>query len=177
MSVVNRTVKISLIWLFVQTDLLIFKSTPNIKWLTVKLFHIFNLSLIRKIISVFLALVQSKLEQFVLKTYKLSEQQINPKVLSVTNSCHYNENSKMAKIVCRQIGCKSPRVGANVWCKSSRVRGGGGGGGGIVIDEIDTCVRSFMSELNKSFHDRSSLRPISSCWKLEWRCNDLLSCQ
>ena len=49
--------------------------------------------------------------------------------------------------------------------------------GGIVIDEIDTCVRSFMSELNKSFHDRSSLRPISSCWKLEWRCNDLLSWQ
>ena len=54
---------------------------------------------------------------------------------------------------------------------------GGGGGGGIVMDEIDTCVRSFMSELNKSFHDRSFLRPISSCWKLEWRCNDLLSWQ
>ena len=38
----------------------------------------------------------------------------------------------------------------------------GGGGGGIVMDEIDTCVRSFMSELN-DFHDRSFLRPISSC--------------
>ena len=29
--------------------------------------------------------------------YKLSEQQINPKVLSVANSCHYNENSKNGK--------------------------------------------------------------------------------
>ena len=29
--------------------------------------------------------------------YKLSEQQINPKVLSVTNPCHYNENSKNGK--------------------------------------------------------------------------------
>ena len=32
-----------------------------------------------------------------LKTYKISEQQVNPKVLSVTNSCHYNEKSKDGK--------------------------------------------------------------------------------
>ena len=29
--------------------------------------------------------------------YKISEQQINPEVLSVANTCHYNENSKNAK--------------------------------------------------------------------------------
>ena len=40
----------------------------------------------------FLALVQSRIEQFSLKTNKISEQQVNPKVLSVANSCHYNEN-------------------------------------------------------------------------------------
>ena len=45
----------------------------------------------------FLALVQSKIEQFSLKTYKISEQQINPKVLPVANSCHYNENPKNGK--------------------------------------------------------------------------------
>ena len=45
----------------------------------------------------FLALVQSKIEQFSLKTYKISEQQIDPKVLSVANSCYYNEKSKNGK--------------------------------------------------------------------------------
>ena len=43
---------------FIQTDLLIFQSTPNIKCLTIKLFRIFSLPLIRKIISIFSALVQ-----------------------------------------------------------------------------------------------------------------------
>ena len=42
-------------------------------------------------------MVQSKIEKFSLKTYKISEQQINAKVLSVANSCHYNENSKNGK--------------------------------------------------------------------------------
>ena len=42
----------------------------------------------------FLALVQSRIE---LKTYKISEQQINPKVLSVANSFHYDENLKNGK--------------------------------------------------------------------------------
>ena len=79
--------------------------------------------------------------------YKLSEQQINPKVLLVANSCH---QMKMAKIVYRQmpaawelpqqipprqkLGCRSPRVGANFWCKSSGVQGG------MVMDEIDTFI-------------------------------------
>ena len=44
-----------------------------------------------------LALVQSKIEQLSFKTYKILEQQINPKVLSVANSCHYNKNSKNGK--------------------------------------------------------------------------------
>ena len=35
--------------------------------------------------------------------YKISEQQVNPKVLSVAKSCHYNENfKKWQKIVYRQ---------------------------------------------------------------------------
>ena len=41
----------------------------------------------------FLALVQSKIEQVSIKTYKISEQQINPKVLSVAISCHCDKNS------------------------------------------------------------------------------------
>ena len=45
----------------------------------------------------FLALVQSRIEQFSLKTYKMSEQQVKPKVLSVANSCHCNENFKNGK--------------------------------------------------------------------------------
>ena len=32
-----------------------------------------------------------------MKTYEISEQQTNPKVLSVLNSRHYNENSKNGK--------------------------------------------------------------------------------
>ena len=35
-------------------------------------------------------------------------------------------------------GCKSPRVGANVWCKFPRVRAGGG----VVMDETDSCIRT-----------------------------------
>ena len=31
------------------------------------------------------------------KRYKISEQEVNPKVLSVTNSCHYNEKYKDGK--------------------------------------------------------------------------------
>ena len=42
----------------------------------------------------FLALVQSRIEYFSLRTYKISEQQANPEVLSVANSCHYDENFK-----------------------------------------------------------------------------------
>ena len=45
----------------------------------------------------FLASVQSKIEKFSSETYKISEQEINSKVLSVNNSYHYNENSKNGK--------------------------------------------------------------------------------
>ena len=61
--------------------------------------------------------------------YKISEQQLlNPKVVSVANSCDNNENSKNGKILLQTnarpseptpkgpwqiLGCKSPRVGAN----------------------------------------------------------------
>ena len=36
----------------------------------------------------------------------------------------------------QKLECKSPRVGANFWCKSPGVRGGR-----MVMDEIDTCIR------------------------------------
>ena len=83
---------------------------------------------------------------FLLK-HKISEQQINLKVLSVASSCHYNGNSKNGKKSfidkCpplgsypnkspssgQKLGCKSPRVGANFWCKSPGVRGGRDGCG------------------------------------------------
>ena len=45
----------------------------------------------------FLALVESKIESLSLKMYTISEQQINPKVLSVANFCHNDENSKNGK--------------------------------------------------------------------------------
>ena len=73
--------------------------------------------------------------------------------MSVASSCHYIGNSKNGKNLLRQmprpsgviatnprpwqkLGFKSPRVGANFWCKSPGVREG------IVMDEIDTCVRN-----------------------------------
>ena len=85
------------------------------------------------------------------EAYKILEQQINPQVLSVVNSCHYNENSKNGKNCLytnalpsgatptnpppgQKLGCESPRVGANFWCKSPGVRGG------VAMDEIDTCI-------------------------------------
>ena len=74
----------------------------KIKCLTIKLFRILNL-FDQKNHFHFLALVQSKTEQFSFKTHKISEQQINPKVSSVASSCHYNRNSKMAKIGYRQM--------------------------------------------------------------------------
>ena len=62
----------------------------------------------------------------------------------------------MAKIVYRQmpatrelflqipprakLGCKSPRMGANFWCKSPGMRGG------MVVDEIDTCITQSKSD-------------------------------
>ena len=88
-------------------------------------------------------------------------------MLSVASSCHYNGNSKMAKIVQRQmpaprklsqqipasgqkLGCKSPRVGANFWCKSPGVRGG------IAMDEIDTCITESLHIIDgKQIQERS----------------------
>ena len=84
----------------------------------------------------------------------LSEQQINPKVLSVADFCHNDENSKNVKnsfvenahplgttptnslpAPWQKIGCKSTRVGANFLCKSSGMRGGG-----VVMEKTDGCI-------------------------------------
>ena len=40
----------------------------------------------------------------------------------------------------QKLGCKSPRVGANVWCKSPGVRGE------MVMDEIDTIIAVFRKK-------------------------------
>ena len=82
-----------------------------------------------------------------LKTYNISEQQINPKLLT-----SILEIAKMAKIVYRQmptplnypnkspqkLACKSPWVGAN-FCKSPGVREG------MIMDEIGTCIMEINS--------------------------------
>ena len=87
-----------------------------------------------------------------LKTYKISEQQENPKVLSVANSCHYNENFKNGKHRLQTNACPSRATPTNphppqakVWMQKSQ--GGGkflvqfpGVRGGMVMDEIDTCI-------------------------------------
>ena len=39
----------------------------------------------------------------------------------------------------QKLRCKSPRVGANFWCKS-------GGARGVVMDEIYTCIISSKEE-------------------------------
>ena len=106
-------------------------------------------SLNRKIIFSFGSIL--RWNNFILK-HKISEQQINPKVLSVASSCHYNGNSKKwqksfidkcsilesypnkSPSSGQKLRCKSPRVGANFSCKSQGVCGG------MVMDEINTCI-------------------------------------
>ena len=113
-----------------------FESALNVKCLTIKLFHIINLSLIRKIILIFQLWLNLRLLALSL-TCTTSEQQINPKVLSVADFCHNDENSKNGKnsflenarplgttlinsllAPWQKIRCKSVRVGANFLCKS-----------------------------------------------------------
>ena len=101
----------------------------------------------------FVALVQSRIEQFSLRTYKISEQQVNPKVLSVANSCHYNENFENGKhrlkTNARPSGAaptnprppgKSLDVKAPGWGKIFGANPQGCARGVVVMDEIDTCI-------------------------------------
>ena len=106
-------------------------------------------SLIRKIIFIFLALVQSRLNNFLFKTCKISEQQINCKVLSVASSCHYNGNSKNGKNRYGQMPAPRELIPTNPSRAKARMQkpqGGGKfwvqipGGVGMVMDEIDTCI-------------------------------------
>ena len=107
-------------------------------------------SLIRKIIFIFWLWFNLRLNNFLSK-HKISEHQINPKVLSVASSCHYNGNSKNGKnrfqTNARPSGAiptnprprakarmQKPQGGGKFWCKSPGVRGG------MVMDEIDTCI-------------------------------------
>ena len=88
------------------------------------------------------------------------------------------KNSKIANIVYRQmpapqelsqqipaprqkLGCKSPRVGANFWCKSPGVRGG------MVMDEIDTCIRGTNFVFTRHISD--------NCWTGRFYTTDELS--
>ena len=101
--------------------------------------------------------------------YKISEQQVNPKVLSVAKSCHYNENfKKWQKILYRQmpaprraaqqilaplqqLGCNSPRVGTSFWCKFPGVRGGG-----WLWMKLIPALRS---------HEQSAYIELNTVWK------------
>ena len=70
-------------------------------------------------------------------------------MLSVANSCHYNENSKNANIVYRQmpappelpqqIPWEKPQGGGKFLVQILEVHGGLGGGGWLLF-EIDTCI-------------------------------------
>ena len=79
--------------------------------------------------------------------YKLSEQQINPKVLSVSNSCDYNENSKNGRKLftdkCPPLGIypnKSPR--AKLECKNPGVEAKSPGVRcGIVMAKTNSCIK------------------------------------
>ena len=83
-----------------------------------------------------------------MKTYKLSEQQINPKVLSVSNSCDYNGNSKNGKIVYGQMPAPTPtnsRPRAKI--RMQKPRSGGkfsvqipGGAREMFMAKIDSCI-------------------------------------
>ena len=42
----------------------------------------------------------------------------------------------------QKLGCKSPRVGANFWCKSTGVCGGG-----MVMAAIDTCITGNLNTM------------------------------
>ena len=93
--------------------------------------------------------------------YEISEQQINPKVLSVTSSCHYMEIPKWQKSFidkCPPLGSylnKSPSP-SPPWPKARMHKPQGGGKicggnpwgcvGGMVMDEIDTCIDLLNSE-------------------------------
>ena len=79
----------------------IFQSTLKIKCLSIKLFRILNLCS-EKSFSLFSFGSILRSNNFLLK-HKISEQQVNPKVLSVASSCHYNGNSKHGKYVYRQM--------------------------------------------------------------------------
>ena len=93
-----------------------------------------------------------KLNNFLLK-HKISEQQVNPKALSVATSCHYNGNSKNGKSrldKCPPLGSypnKSPLPGQKLGCKSPRgweyIFGEipGGARGEMVMDETDTYIK------------------------------------
>ena len=79
----------------------IFESTLKIKCLSIKLFRILNLCSGQSFSCFsFGSILRSN--NFLLK-HKISDQQINPKVLSVATSCHHNGNSKHGKYVYRQI--------------------------------------------------------------------------
>ena len=94
--------------------------------------------------------------------YKISEQQVTPKVLSVTNSCHYNENFKNGK----HRSDKCPPLGSYPNKSPPPEQKPQGGGkffmqipGGMVMDEIDTCImkqvkiaHSFLQSVSNQFH-------------------------
>ena len=84
--------------------------------------------------------------------YKISEQQIlNPKVLSVANSCDNNENSKNGKN-CLQTNARPPQKVPSAKIKMQKPRSGskfsvqilGAGGGGWLWQKLITPLTQFL---------------------------------
>ena len=82
----------------------------------------------------------------------------------------------MAKIVYRQmpaprelsqqippgqkVGCKSPWMGANFWSKSPAVRGG------MVMDEIDTCIKTCFDKILEKLSNQGVAAALFSSRRL-----------
>ena len=124
----------------------IFQSTPNIKCLTIKLFRMLNLSLIREIISIFSAFAKFKFEKFILKTYRLSEHPKycqSPILAIIIKIPKIGKKSFVDK--CPPLESypnKSPPPGQKLGCKSPSkfLVQIPEGARGMAMDETDTCI-------------------------------------
>ena len=94
--------------------------------------------------------------------YKISEQQVNPEVLSVAKSYHYNKNVKKWQTSfidkcppLAQLPNKFPPPRATAWMQMQKpqgedkvlmqIPGVARGEGRMVMDEIDTCINFVCS--------------------------------
>ena len=148
--------------MIIYTD--IFQSTLKIKCPTVKLFRILNLWS-ENSFSFFSFGSILRLNNF-LSRHKISEQQINPKVLSVVSACHYNGNSKNSKNRLQTNVRPSGAIPTNPRLQAkARMRKPQGGGKVLVQipgdargDEIDTCIIRVIGAVRRE-------KRLPNCWR------------